>query len=146
MNVHLSVPTMASKCDSTWPQFSSGKLKVPLCQEGQSREQKISEISAKLNELKRHHQTLLQKQKVCLRRGLPTCPPPPVTGVEYRSCGLGQRCLTVKGPVEIDRHRQPMVWGTIVYKHLQTAFLIKKTCVFSHFTRKRSSETTLAAC
>ena len=32
-------------------------------QEGQSREQKISEISAKLNELKRHHQSLLQKQK-----------------------------------------------------------------------------------
>lgn len=31
--------------------------------EGQSREQKISEISAKLNELKRHHQSLLQKQK-----------------------------------------------------------------------------------
>ena len=32
-------------------------------QEGQSREQKISEITAKLNELKRYHQTLLQKQK-----------------------------------------------------------------------------------
>jgi len=31
--------------------------------EGQSREQKISEITAKLNELKRYHQTLLQKQK-----------------------------------------------------------------------------------
>ncbi|CAK9113337.1 Laminin subunit alpha-2 (Laminin M chain) (Laminin-12 subunit alpha) (Laminin-2 subunit alpha) (Laminin-4 subunit alpha) (Merosin heavy chain) [Durusdinium trenchii] len=31
--------------------------------EGQSREQKISELSSKLNELKRHHQTLLQKQK-----------------------------------------------------------------------------------
>jgi len=31
--------------------------------EGQSRESKISELTAKLNELKRHHQTLLQKQK-----------------------------------------------------------------------------------
>ncbi|CAE7668106.1 unnamed protein product [Symbiodinium sp. CCMP2592] len=31
--------------------------------EGQSRESKISELTNKLNELKRHHQTLLQKQK-----------------------------------------------------------------------------------
>lgn len=44
-------------------QVSQGTSVPSLFQEGQSREQKISEITAKLNELKRYHQTLLQKQK-----------------------------------------------------------------------------------